>query len=166
MSQEINVIYAISENGVIGKDNGIPWRLSNDLKRYKALTIDKPIIMGRKTFESIGRPLPRRRNIVITRNFDYQAEGIEVVHSLEAAIGLCGDVPQIWIVGGAGIYKEAINKRLVTKIYETLVHADIEGDTFFQIPHEENWEIVEVESHQSDEKNEYAYTYRTWAKKN
>ena len=162
MTQEINAIYAISENGVIGKDNEIPWRLSNDLKRYKSLTIDKPIIMGRKTFESIGKPLPRRRNIVITRNQEFQAGGIEVAHSLEEALVLCQNDPQVWIVGGAGIYQEAMKKGLINYIYETLVHAEIEGDTFFSIPDEDKWEIVEVDSRQADEKNEFAYTYRTW----
>jgi dihydrofolate reductase len=165
MAQEINIIYAISENGVIGKDNGIPWRLSNDLKRYKSLTINKPIIMGRKTFESIGRPLPKRRNIVITRNQAYQAEGIEVVHSLKEALDLCANDPQVWIVGGAGIYQEAIQQGIVDHIYETLVHAEVEGDTFMNEPDEAIWELFEIDAQQADEKNEFAYTYRTWRKK-
>ncbi|MDX2246124.1 MAG: dihydrofolate reductase [Bacteroidia bacterium] len=161
----ISAIYAISENQVIGKENSIPWRLSADLKRYKQLTMGKPILMGRKTFESIGRPLPGRRNIIITRNPHFAAEGIETTPSLESAIQLCGDVPEIFIVGGSALFQEGVEKGYISKIYETLVHADIDGDTFFRLSNVENWTITEIESHQADEKNEFAYTYRTLVRK-
>ncbi|MEZ4827067.1 MAG: dihydrofolate reductase [Bacteroidia bacterium] len=161
----ISAIYAISENSVIGKENSIPWRLSADLKRYKQLTMGKPIVMGRKTYESIGKPLPGRRNIVISRNRDFAAEGIETADSLEAAIELCGDVPEIFIVGGTALFLEGVEKGYISRIYETFVHADVEGDTFFHLPQEESWEITDVESHQADEKNEFAYTYRTLIRK-
>lgn len=165
MGQVINAIYAISENHVIGRDNDIPWKLSNDLKRYKRLTIGHPIIMGRKTFESIGRPLPGRRNIIITRNPEFAHDGIEIAHSLDQALQLTKEAEQVFLVGGAGIFMEGVQQGLVTRIYETLVHADVEGDVTFELPDESDWEIHDVESHQADEKNEYAYTYRTLIRK-
>lgn len=162
MSQPLIVaIYAVSENGVIGKDNDLPWHLPNDLKHFKRLTKGKPILMGRKSFESLGKPLPHRRNIVITRNPDWQAAGVEVVHSLEEAIASCQGVPEICITGGAGIYRESIEKGFVSRIYETLVHAEVEGDTFFQLPYPEQWTITEVDAHQADDRHEFAYTFRT-----
>ena len=165
MGQVINAIYAISENHVIGRDNEIPWKLSSDLKRYKRLTMGHPIIMGRKTFESIGKPLPGRRNIVITRNPAFIHAGIEIAHSLENALQLTKEAEQVFLVGGAGIFLEGVQQGLVTRIYETLVHADVEGDVIFELPDEPEWEIQDVESHQADEKNEYAYTYRTLIRK-
>lgn len=161
----ISAIYAISENGVIGKDQSIPWRLPADLKRYKQLTMGNPILMGRKTYESIGKPLPGRRNIIITRNPEFSAPGTETAHSLESAIKICGDVPEIFIVGGTALFQEGVEKGYISKIYETFVHADVEGDTFFHLSDVENWDITEVESHQADEKNEFAYTYRTLIRK-
>jgi dihydrofolate reductase len=156
---QLAAIYAIAENGAIGKGNTIPWRLPADLRHFKKLTTGHPIIMGRKTFESLGRPLPKRRNILITRNPDYRVEGVEVVHSLEEAVALCEGAEQAFLIGGAQIYQEAFEKGLVDRIYETLVHAEVEGDTFLQRPGEAEWEVLQVESHQADEKNEYAYTY-------
>ena len=160
MNPRVAAIFAISENHVIGSDNDIPWRLSNDLKHFKKLTTGKPIIMGRKTWESLGRPLPRRRNIVITRNTSFEAHGAEVVHSLQEALDLCADEPEVFIVGGAAIYREAILNGHVSVIYKTLVHAEVDGDTFLHLP-EDGWEVTQVESHQADEKNEYAYTFLT-----
>ena len=158
MNPQIAAIFAISENGAIGKNNQIPWRLPADLKHFKQLTIGKPIIMGRKTWESLGRPLPKRRNIVVTRNKAYQAVGAEVVNSLEEAMALCADDPAVFIIGGAAIYEETITKGWVTRIHKTLVHAEVEGDTFLDLSLEE-WTIQKVEAHQADEKNEYAYTF-------
>lgn len=158
MKPLIAAIFAISENGVIGKENGIPWRLPADLRHFKRLTLGKPIIMGRKTWESLGRPLPKRQNIVVTRNLDFQAEGAEVVHSLEAAFALCAEAPEVFIIGGAAIYHETILGGTVTRIYKTLVHAEIDGDTFLDLPLDD-WKIQEVDAHQADEKNEFAYTF-------
>lgn len=165
MEQKIIAIYAVSENGVIGKDNDLPWRLRADMLYFKRLTTGKPIIMGRKSFESLGKPLANRRNIVVTRNKNFHHEGIDVAHSLEDAIALCKGEPEVWITGGAGIYKESIDKGLVSIIYETLVHADVDGDTFFSLSNEDEWEIVSVDSHQADEKNEYAYTFKKLIRK-
>ena len=164
MDQIISAIYAVSENGVIGVDNDLPWRLPNDLKFFKSKTIGKPIIMGRKSFESIGKALPKRRNIVLTRNKDFHAEGVEIYQSLEAALEACKDEPEVCITGGAGVYEKAINEGYVNLIYETLVHAEIEGDTYFKLANPQEWKIVEVDARQADEKHEYAYTFRTLKK--
>ena len=164
MDQIISAIYAVSENGVIGVDNDLPWRLPNDLKFFKSKTIGKPIIMGRKSFESIGKALPKRRNIVLTRNKDFHADGIEIYQSLEAALEACKDEPEVCITGGAGVYEKAINEGYVNLIYETLVHAEIEGDTYFKLANPQEWKIVEVDARQADEKHEYAYTFRTLKK--
>ncbi|MEM6801683.1 MAG: dihydrofolate reductase [Bacteroidota bacterium] len=165
MDQIISAIYAVSENGVIGLNNDLPWHLPNDLKFFKAKTLNKPIIMGRKSFESIGKALPKRRNIILTRNPEFQAEGIEVFASLETAIEACKDEPEICITGGAGVYEKAINSGLVNLIYETLVHGEFEGDTFFRIKKPEDWEIIEVDARQADERHDYAYTFRTLKKR-
>lgn len=161
----IALIYAASENDVIGKDNDIPWKLSADLKRFKKLTIGHPIIMGRKTYDSLGRPLPKRRNLVITRNTALQVEGVEVYHSLEDALAACEQEEKAFVIGGAGLFAESIAKDLVQTIFFTRVHAEIDGDVSVPFPSEDNWEIAEVTSNQADEKNEYAYTYITLERK-
>lgn len=163
--QIINAIYAVSENGVIGKDNDLPWKLRDDLKFFMKKTMGHPIIMGRKSFESLGKPLPKRRNIVVSRNSDFRPEGVEVYASLEAALEAVKGEGEVFITGGAGVYRESIEKGYVNRIYETLVHAEVEGDTFFSLPDPQNWEIVEVDARQADERNEYAYTFRTLEKK-
>ncbi|MEL6673805.1 MAG: dihydrofolate reductase [Bacteroidota bacterium] len=166
MSQIISAIYAVSENGVIGKDGDLPWHLPDDFKFFKAKTIGKPIIMGRKSFEALGKPLPKRRNIVITRNPDFSAPGIDIVHSLEAALELVKDEPEVCVTGGAGVYKESIEKGFVNLIYETVVHAEVDGDTFFTLPNPEAWEIKEVDARQADDRHEYAFTFRTLVREN
>jgi len=157
----IAAIYAVSENHVIGRDNDLPWHLPGDLKFFKRTTLDKPIIMGRKTYESIGKALPRRRNIVLTRQQGWQAEGVEVFHSLSDALAACAEEPETLIIGGAALFKEAFEGELVGRIYQTLVHAEVEGDIIFPLPTPEAWKIVAVDAHQADDKNEYAYTFRT-----
>jgi len=164
MSQIISAIYAVSENGVIGIDGDLPWHLPNDLKFFKSKTLGKPIIMGRKSFESIGKALPKRRNIVLTSNKEFQAENIEVYHSLKEAIAACADEPEICITGGGGVYHKAISEGYVNLIYETLVHGEFEGDTFFNLQDPENWEIIEVDARQADDQHDYAYTFKTLKK--
>lgn len=164
MSQIISAIYAVSENGVIGVDGDLPWHLPNDLKFFKSKTLNKPIIMGRKSFESIGRALPKRRNIVLTRNKDFRADKVEVYHSLEEAIAACADEPEICITGGAGVYVKAISEGHVNLIYETVVHGEFEGDTYFQLPKPDTWKIIEVDAQQADDRHDYAYTFRTLKK--
>lgn len=135
------MIVAVADNGVIGKGNQLPWRLSADLRYFKQRTMGKPIVMGRKTWESIGRPLPGRDNIVITRDEAYIAEGARVVPSLEQAISTCESQPEIMIIGGASIYEQALP--LVSTIYLTRVHVNIDGgDTFFEIPDSTGWRVA------------------------
>ncbi len=124
------LIAAVAANGVIGSDNALPWRLPEDLKRFKALTLGHPVIMGRKTFESIGRPLPGRRNLVITRNAGYRADGCEVLGSLEAALAACaGSTDEVFVIGGAQIYAEALP--LAQRLYLTEIRRDYPGDARF-----------------------------------
>ncbi|MEM6764086.1 MAG: dihydrofolate reductase [Bacteroidota bacterium] len=159
MLHTISAIYAISENQVLGKNNDIPWRLSDDLKMFKRTTLGKPIIMGRKTFESLGKPLPKRRNIVVSRSMPQEVEGYEVYRSLDEAITACSE-PEIFIIGGAQLFQEAFDKGYIHRVYETLVHAEVEGDVFFSLPDAGMWTTTKVDSFQANEKNEFAFTLR------
>ena len=164
MQQEVIAIYAVSENGVIGKNNDLPWHLPEDFRHFKRHTLEKTIIMGRKTFESLGSPLPRRRHIVVTRQTNYQAEGGEVANSLAEALELAKEDKEVFIIGGAVLFAEAFAKKLIDKIYLTTVHAEVDGDVIFHLPNEEDWKIIEVDARQADEKNEYAFTFKTLVK--
>ncbi|MCL4161979.1 UNVERIFIED_CONTAM: hypothetical protein GTU68_052516, partial [Idotea baltica] len=115
----------------------MPWHVSGDLKNFKAITSGKPIVMGRKTFESIGRPLPGRQNIVVTRNADWRADGVDVAATLDTALGLAGTVPEIMIIGGGELYSQALP--LASRVYLTRIHAEPEGDTFFPALSEQDW---------------------------
>lgn len=157
----ISLILAASENGVIGKDNQLPWRLPADLKHFKRVTLGHTVIMGRKTYDSIGKPLPQRRNIVITRNPEWKAEGIEVCHSLKSAIAACEGEEEVFVIGGATIYRQALEANLVHRIYLTRIHEDFDGDTFFKLPNADKWEEVVRETHQPDEKNKFVYSFMT-----
>lgn len=159
----ISIIVAVSRNQVIGKDNQLIWKLSADLKRFKALTTGHTIIMGRKTFDSIGKPLPNRTSIVITRQKDYKIEGCIVVNSLEEAIEKAGDQEEVFIIGGGTIYQEAMGK--ANKVYYTKVHTEVEGDTFFPVIDFTTWKSVKREDCLSDEKNEYAYSFIDYERK-
>ena len=156
----ISIIVAMSENNVIGKDNDLPWRLSNDLKWFKANTTGKPIVMGRKNYESIGRPLPGRHNIIVTRDESYAVEGATVVHSLEAALHAAQKTHEVMIIGGGEIYKQALP--LVNKLYLTRVHANIDGDVFFPELNWEEWQMKSEEKHAADEKHEHAFTFQVY----
>ena len=144
----------MSKNRVIGNNNELIWKLSSDLKRFKELTTGHPVVMGRKTYESIGRPLPNRRNIIITRNSEYEVEGCEVVSSLEEALLLSAN--DCFIIGGGEIYKQSLE--LADKIYLTLVHKDFEGDTQFPELSKE-WAIIDNKDFEADQKNEYNYSF-------
>jgi dihydrofolate reductase len=155
----MSLIVAMSESGLIGTDKGLPWHLPADLKRFKTLTWGKPIIMGRRTHELIGRPLPGRLNIVVSRQPGYAAEGCEVVHSLDEALALASNTPdEIMIVGGAQIYREALP--LCQRVYLTVVEGQFEGDTFF--PGElssADWETISEERFPADAKNPRAHRF-------
>ena len=149
----ISLIVAAATNNVIGVQGDLPWRLSEDLKRFKAITMGKPIVMGRKTYESIGRPLPGRQNIVITRQFGYVAEGCTVVASPDEAVEAAGDAAEVMIIGGGHIYEQFLP--IAERIYLTRVHADLEGDAFLPDISEDDWRVVSEESHPADESNDY-----------
>lgn len=128
----VSIIVAVAENGVIGKDNQLIWRLPDDLKRFKKLTTSHPIIMGRKTFDSIGKPLPGRTSIVVTRNQDFKMDGIVIVHSFEEALKEAGklDTNEVFVIGGGELYKMALS--VADRLYITEVKTTIEGDTFLE----------------------------------
>jgi len=154
----ISIVVAIAANNAIGKDNQLLWRLPNDLKHFKQITSGHTIIMGRKTYDSVGKPLPNRRNIVITRQ-NINIEGCEVVNSLDAALALCANEPEIFIVGGAEIYKHAM--QVTNRIYLTIVHQSFDGDTYFPEIKADEWKETEREDYQPDEKHQFAYSFIT-----
>jgi len=155
----ISIIVAMAENRVIGNDNALPWRLPADLKHFKAMTVGKPIIMGRKTWESLPGRLPDRIHIIITANPDYVADGCVVVRSLEAALEAAGDVPEVMIVGGTMLYQQALP--LADRIYLTLVETQVEGDARFPEFDPGQWQEIERQRHPSDDRNPYAYSFLT-----
>lgn len=149
----ISLIVAASENNVIGVQGELPWRLSGDLKRFKALTMGKPIVMGRKTYESIGRPLPGRQNIVVSRQADFEADGCDVVLSIDAAIAAAGDADEIMIIGGSHIYQEFLPR--AGRIYLTRVQANVAGDVYLPELAADEWREVAREEHAADDVNDY-----------
>jgi dihydrofolate reductase len=162
LSRTISIIVALSENNVVGVKNQLPWKLSADLKRVKALTMGHHIIMGRKTYESIGKPLPGRTNVIITRNKDFKAEGCVIARSLEHALEISKDDSEVFIFGGGEIFRDAMN--LASKIYMTRVHTSIKGDTHFPEVKPFDWRIIHLEEFKADEKNEYDYSFMTLVK--
>lgn len=159
----ISIVVATGKNSAIGKDNKLLWHLPADLNYFKNLTTGKPIIMGRKTYESIGRALPNRRNIVISRNRNLYIEGCEVVSSLTEAISICKNADEIMIIGGEAIYKEALSK--TQRIYRTLVDDAPEADRFFPDIENETWHQQLSLSHPADEKNKFSLTFEMWDRK-
>jgi dihydrofolate reductase len=155
----ISIIVAVSQNNIIGKDNQLIWRLPDDLKRFKSLTLGHPIIMGRKTFDSIGKPLPGRTSIVITRDSTFAPEGVWVAHSIDEAIQMAQNLTQdeVFIIGGGDIYKQTLP--IAQKIFLTTVNLEVEGDTTFEITDLNNWEEVRNEHHTSDEKHAYSFNF-------
>ncbi|HEX7115327.1 MAG TPA: type 3 dihydrofolate reductase [Steroidobacter sp.] len=153
----LSLLVAAAENDVIGRQNDLPWRLPDDLKRFKALSLGKPVIMGRRTYESIGRPLPGRTNIVVSRRPDLAIEGCIVVDSLEAAIAVAGEAPEILVIGGAEVFREALPR--ASRIYLTRVHAHVEGDVHFPALEPDEWREVEVQHHPADERHAHAFSF-------
>jgi dihydrofolate reductase len=154
---KISMVCAMAKNRVIGKDNQMPWHLPADLKHFKAVTMSKPIVMGRKTYESIGRPLPGRQNVVISRNTEYVAEGCDVVDSIESALTLLNGQQEIMIIGGGFLYSQMIEQ--ADHLYLTFIDLEVDGDT--QFPEFEHLELEQgsSESHLADEKNPYNYRF-------
>ena len=152
----VSIIVATDERGAIGRDGGLPWRLPDDLRRFKAMTMGKPIVMGRKTWDSIGKPLPGRHSIVITRQAGFGVPGVTVAASLDEALRAAGDVPEVCIIGGAEIYRLALPR--ADLIHLTRVHAVVDADTYFPELGAGEWDEVQVEQHAADEKHVYAYS--------
>lgn len=155
----ISLIAAMAENRVIGINNTLPWHLPADFKHFKSVTMGKPILMGRKTYESIGRPLPGRTNVIITNNSDYCAEGCEVVNSIDEALSLTSDQPEVMVIGGASFYQQTLP--IAHKIYLTIIHHNFEGDAHFVEFDQSQWREVERVDHEADEKNGYPYSFVT-----
>lgn len=151
----LSLVVAASSNNVIGRDGGLPWHLPDDLRQFKRLTTGKAVIMGRSTYESIGRPLPDRRNIVMTRNADYVADGCDVVSSVSEAIDALEGAEEAMIIGGGQVYRDFLP--LADRIYLTRVQAEVEGDTYFPEIDEAAWRLVSSEHHAADEKHRYAF---------
>jgi dihydrofolate reductase len=160
----ISIIVAVAENGVIGRRGQLPWRLSDDLRRFKQLTMGHTIIMGRRTWESIGQALPGRRTVVVTRQTGYRTANAEVqiATSLNDALNVAdaAGVDEAFIVGGAELYRESLSR--ANRLYLTRVRAAVEGDTSFPDVAWNNWQLVESEEHDANEKNEYAYRFETY----
>ncbi len=158
---KISIIAAMSDNRVIGRDGGLPWHLPSDLKRFKSLTMGHAVIMGRKTFESVGKALPGRRCIVITRQQEYKADDILVAHSLDKALSLVTrHEKEVFILGGETIYNLTLD--IATHLYLTVVHATINGDTLFPKFDINQWTLIQEEKHNADKKNQYAYSFRSY----
>jgi len=157
------IIVAAARNGVIGRNNALPWHLPEDLKYFRRVTMGKPVIMGRKTFESIGRPLPGRSNVVISRDPQFSSDGVSVVGSLDAALALASDialidgVDELVVIGGEQIYREALPR--AQRLYLTEVHADVEGDAVLPPMRREEWREVSRERHSASENNPYDYSF-------
>lgn len=161
----LSLLVASSENNVIGKDNQLPWHLPNDLKYFKNLTWGMPILMGRKTFDSIGKALPGRKSIVITRNEDWRHAGVDVVHSIDEAIQKAESlgVKEVFVIGGAEIFKTSLPA--ANRIYLTRIHQDFEGDVFFPEIANNEWDLTSSRYCEADEKNPYNHTYQVWNRK-
>jgi dihydrofolate reductase len=160
---QISFIAAMTPQRVIGQKNQLPWRLPADLKRFKAITLKKPVIMGRKTHESIGFPLPKRLNIIMTTDLNYHAPNCQIAHSIEAALELAHGFSEVFVIGGASVYQAFLP--FVKRLYITIVDADIEGDVFFPLIDLSNWRLISRENHAPDEKNSYPYSFCVWERK-
>jgi dihydrofolate reductase len=159
----VSLIVAMAQNGVIGRDNALPWRLPEDLKRFKAFTLGKTLLMGRKTYESIGRPLPGRANLVLTRDRGFLAPGVVVVHSVEEALAHAASNEMV-AIGGAEIYRLVLP--FARRLYLTHVHADVPGDTYFPDFDPTQWVDVEWRMHPADEQHAYPLTFVTLERRN
>ena len=161
--KEITIIAAVSENNVLGKNNKLIWHIPNDLKRFKKLTLGHSVIMGRKTFESIAKPLPQRKNIILTRNQNFKAKGTLIAHSVDEALNLCKNDNQPFIIGGGEIYKLFMD--ISDKIELTRIHKSYDGDAFFPKILEENWKLINTEKNNFNKSPIINFSYLTYIKK-
>ena len=161
---QLSLIVAMDENRLIGSNNGLPWHLPADLAYFKRTTLGKPILMGRKTYESIGRPLPGRQNIVITRNPDFSAPGCDIAGDIDAALALCGEASEVMLIGGATLYEQAMTQ--VSTLYITHIRSRYEGDTWFPAFDAADWKEIEREDHKADENNSTDYSFAKYIRAN
>ncbi|HEV8656462.1 MAG TPA: dihydrofolate reductase [Candidatus Limnocylindria bacterium] len=159
----ISFVVAYDRKRTIGKDNKIPWRLPDDMRRVRQLTVGKPLIMGRRTWESIGRPLPERTSIVLTRDRAFQCDGCLIARTPDEALKLAGAAPEIIVFGGAGVFEDFLPR--ADRIYLTEVDADVGGDTFFPPLDPGEWEVVEAVEHPADERHAYDFSFLTLDRK-
>lgn len=161
----ISLVVAAAENNVIGKDNQLQWHLPADMKFFKQVTTGRHVVMGRKTFDALGKPLPNRTNIIISRQNDFTVENSFVVNDLKAALDLAkaNGETECMVIGGGEIYNQALV--WADKIYLTRVHANVEGDTFFPEINSDEWNLKQSETHEADEKHLYSFTFQTWERK-
>ena len=161
----VSLIVAVSENRVIGRAGGLPWRLSADLKHFKKTTMGHHLIIGRRTWDEVGKPLPGRTMVVVTRNRRFAPDGVRVAHSLEEALDIARNDDESFIGGGAHIYRMALENDLVDRLYITRVHAKVEGDTFFPNLDRDEWELVSEKRHEADERNEFPYSFLVYERR-
>ena len=161
---KISIIVAFDENKLIGKDNRLPWHLPADLKHFKTLTMGHHMIMGRKTYDSIGKPLPGRVSIVVTRQQQLQIDDCVIVNTLEDAIKKCEGQDEVFIIGGAEIFKSVLP--ITTNLYITQIHYAFDGDTYFPDISETEWQETSREKHFADEKNNWDYSFINYSRKN
>lgn len=159
----LSIVAAVSENGVIGRDGGLPWRLPDETRFFKELTTGHTVIMGRKTWDEIARPLRHRRNIVITRNPSWSAEGAERAGSLAAALELAGGEAQVFVIGGAEVYRQALP--IADRMYLTQVHAVVEGDTWFPEWDAAEWRVDSEQRFEADARNAHGFTIREYVRR-
>ena len=157
---KITLIVAASENNAIGKENKMLWHLPSDFKYFKQNTINHSVVMGRKTFESIGKPLVDRRNIILTRNVSYIHPEVDVANSINEVLNYCRDEREIFIIGGAEVYKQALP--LADKVLLTRVHTTIQGDAYFPELSETQWKKTSAEKHEKDDKNSFDFTFEVY----
>jgi dihydrofolate reductase len=153
----VSLVVATDQRGAIGRAGGLPWHLPDDLRRFKALTLGKPVVMGRKTWDSIGRPLPGRHNLVITRQAGLDLPGATVVASLEEALAAAGDVPEVCVIGGAEIFRQALPQ--IDVVHLTRVHATVAADTYLPPFDAAAWDEVAHEEHAADERHAHAFSF-------
>jgi dihydrofolate reductase len=162
----ITLVVAVADSGVIGRDNGLPWHLPEDLKRFKRLTLGKPVIMGRKTFESIGKPLPGRQNIVVTRDANYRRDGTVSVSGVDDALRVAtgaGEVAEVMVIGGAELFRLFLPR--AARVHLTRVHGNIEGDVVWPALEPRDWRVVERSEFPKDERHAYDMTFEMWEKR-
>jgi dihydrofolate reductase len=159
----VSLIVAVADSGVIGRDNALPWHLPDDLKHFKRLTLGKPVVMGRKTHDSIGKPLPGRQNIVVTRDPNYQREGVTVVRDPADALRVAGAAPEIMVIGGAELFRAYLP--VAGRVHLTRVHGDIPGDVHWPALDGRHWRLATSEPHPADERHVHALTFEMWERR-